>query len=748
MSYIHSSKFICAPEDWGLWCPEFKRTVVLRGEVASAVLEISALGVYECRINGERVGDAYMTPGWTAYSFRLQYQSYDVTDMLSEESEIIVSAGHGWFASRLGAPTSSKGVWGQRPAVIAALRIEYKDGGEDVILTDESWVAAKSKVTRSQIYDGESFDARIEPVFDTAVEIIEYDTDILPEVGGRVKEIERIAAKEVLVTPAGEVVVDFGQNLTGCVEFTIENAVGGECVKITCAEILDKDGNFYNENYRSAKSLTEYTAKAGMQTYKARHTFYGFRYIRLIDWCEEVRAENFTAIVMHTKMKRTGFFECGHEKLNKLYENIIWGQRGNFLDIPTDCPQRDERLGWTGDAQVFCRTASINYDTEEFFAKWLGDVAVEQRENGCIPPMVPFPFAKYGLKSGNAPHSDAYFKVSAAWADVATVAPWELYMAYGNRERLAEYYPMMTRWVEYMHSAGEEEYLWLGGNHYGDWLGLDAPFGSYKGSTNEDLIATAFFYMSAGLVIKAARVLGKDESEIGYFENMRKRVREAFIERFVSGERLVSDTQTAYVVAIHFGLCEGRPVLRNSFAKRLIELIEEAGDSLKTGFVGTPYLLDTLTEIGRVDKAYKLLLREEFPGWLFAVNMGATTVWEHWDGMRPDGSMWSKDMNSFNHYAYGSVAAWMYRVAAGIAATEDGVAYERIRIAPIPNRALGRVKASIDTRHGRIVSEWRYEGEAIRYGYEIPEGCTATVIIDGVERECGAGKYTVWGKAI
>ena len=726
MSYIHSAKFISGPEDWGKHCPKFKRSFDIQKTVKSAALEISSLGVYECFINGERVGDYYMAPGWTFYPKRVQYQRYDVTHMLADKNEIVIGAGHGWFASRIGAPTTVKGVYGQYPAIICALHIEYADGEAEDVVTDSDWLVGKSEIYESQIYDGERYDATVKVDYAQNANIYDYQTNIIPHEGAYVKEIQRIPAENIIITPKGEIVVDFGQEITGTVEFHIENAKKGQRLLIECAEILDKDGNFYNENYRSAKSLIEYITDDGAQSYKPHYTFYGFRYIRLGGWCEDVKTENFTAIVMHSEMARTGYFECGHKKLNKLYSNIIWGQVDNFLDIPTDCPQRDERLGWTGDAQVFCRTASINYDTEIFFRKWLRDLALEQRENGEVPQVIPWVF---GRKC----------KPSAAWGDAATVCPYEVYQAYGNREMLEEFYPMMKKWVEFMHGSGDEEYLWLGGDHYGDWLGIDAPAGSYKGSTNEDLIATAFYYHSTEILVKAARILDKPTDEIAYYEDVKGKIKAAFNEKFVDGDRLVGDTQTAYVLAIHFGLCDAE--MREKFGKRLVELIENAGDSLTTGFVGTPYLMDALTEIGRSDKAYKLLLREQFPGWLYSVNMGATTVWEHWDGINAKGEVWSKDMNSFNHYAYGAVASWMYRTCAGIRQDENHPAYKHFFIEPIPSEALGFVKASIQTRSGKIVSEWRIEGNKVHYHFEIPDGTSATVKIGNENREYVPGSY-------
>ena len=733
-SYIKQAKFISANPEWDLICPSFKKEFSAVEKVKSATLEISALGVYECKINGTRVGDAYMAPGWTVYQKRVLFDTYDVTDMIKKNNKITVGLGHGWYASVLGW-NRTKPIYNTFPAFALALHMIYESGKEETVFTDTTWLAGKSNILKSQIYNGEVVDARRSTKYTENARIFKYKGAICPSSGEHVRITERVAAKEIITTPKGECVIDFGQNITGCVEFTIKNAKGGETVSFVHGEVLDKEGNFYNENYRTADPRVVYTAKAGEQTYKATYTFYGFRYVKINEWCEDVLPENFTAIVMHTDMKRTGYFKCGNEKINKLYENAIWGNRGNFLDIPTDCPQRDERLGWTADIQVFCRTAAINYDIEAFMAKWLADVRNDQKKNGRIPNYIP------DITLGK----DEF--TSSGWGDAATVCPWELYVAYGDKKLLAKHYPLMRDWLEYIHQDGDSEYLWLGGDRFVDWLAMDAPAGSYKGSTDGFLISSAFYYYSATLVLKAAKVLGKPESEIKYLENLRKNVREAFIKEYViDGNRLKGDTQTAYVLAIHFGLCEGRDDLCQAFAKRLVELIENFGDRLQTGFLGTPYLLDTLTDMGYADKAYTLLLQEAFPSWLFSVNHGATTIWEHWDGMNEDGDFWSTDMNSFNHYAYGSVMAWVYRRACGICAVEEAPAYAHINYAPIPNERLGFVQASVDTRHGTISSSWVCEADGVRYTLKLPEGTTATATIDGKTFEVGAGTHTFWGK--
>ena len=721
---IYSAKFISGPQEWNKQCPIFNRDFTVSGKIRSATLYASALGVYTAYINGEKVGNQVLTPGWTDYKTRVQYQTEDVTALLREgENGIVISAGHGWHASRIGSTKDTKGIYSNVPYVICALVTEYEDGRTETLYTDESWTVAKSPVKFSQIYDGETYDASAEPTEAMAVSVSDKSTDVLiPQEGEDIIEICRTAPVKLITTPKGETVIDFGQEVTGYVEFTVTGKAG-QTVYVEHAEILDKDGNFYNANYRSAKSLVTYVLRDGTQTYKAHHTFYGFRYIRLTDWTEEVKLSNFTAVSVCSDMKRTGWFECGVPKVNKLFSNIIWGQVDNFLDIPTDCPQRDERLGWTGDAEVFCRTATLNFNTRKFFKKWLHDLWSEQKHNkGAIPHVIP---DLWGHKFS-----------SAAWGDAATVCPWEIYIAFNDKEVLSDQFESMKAWVGYVRGMGDE-YLWNAGTHFGDWLGLDAPEGSYKGSTDQYLIATAYYYLSCGLVVKAGNVLGEDVSE---YEELQRNIKKAFNDTYVCGEgRLTSDNQTAYVVALDFGLIDNKP----PFAKRLIELIEERGDALATGFVGTPYLLETLTENGYVDKAYKLLLREEYPSWLFSVNMGATTIWEHWDGLREDGSVWSTDMNSFNHYAYGSVAAWMYRYAAGIKIDEEQPGYKHFFIEPYPDKRLGYAKARYESAYGTIRSEWKYEGESVRYCFEIPKGTTATVTVNGNNKTLGAGIWYI-----
>ena len=539
---------------------------------------------------------------------------------------------------------------------------------------------------------------------------------MIPQEGESVRETERVAAKQILHTPAGETVVDFGQEVTGYVEFSVTAKAGDE-VSFNHAEVLDKDGNYYNENYRGAKALVQYICKEGKQTWHPRHTFFGFRYIKLLTWPGEPRAEDFTAIAVHSDMKRTGWLKSGSAEMNQLFSNIVWGQRGNFLDVPTDCPQRDERLGWTGDAQVFIKTASYLYDTEKFFKKWLHDMAADQRESGEVGQVIPDVLPR----DGNS---------SAAWGDAATICPWQVYQTYGDRAVLEDQFDSMKKWVDYITSATTTPCLWTDHPHFGDWLGLDAPSGSYKGSTREDFIASAFYARSVQLVVKAGKLLGNDVS--GYealYQNIVSAFRKAYPEY---------KTQTEHVLAAHFGLCEDA----QKTADALADMVKKDGVQLRTGFVGTPYILHVLSNYGHQDLAWGLLLRREYPGWLYPVSKGATTIWEHWDGIREDGSFWSRDMNSFNHYSYGAVADWVFEQAAGIAHDEDHPGFSQLIYAPQPDSRLGWLQARLDTRHGTVSALWVCQEDGVRYELDTP--VKTLVRLDGKERWVEKGKYTFW----
>ena len=711
--------------DMGDVVPVYEKQFSLSKMPVRAMLHITALGVYEAHLNGKRIGNFVLAPGWTSYYSRLQYQSYDITTDLTEQNTITVAVGKGWYRGPMPGWCDSSYQDGLRswPAgLLAELEITYEDGTSETIGTDTSWSVAESATRFSEIYDGEQYDASKD--FSAArcgVHALEGPWDsLIPQEGVEIHEQERISPSGILTTPAGETVVDFGQELTGYVELSVD-AKCGDVIALSHAEVMDRDGNFYTENYRAAKAKLHYTCCDGRQTWHPHFTFFGFRYIRIDAFpggAALAKPENFTAIVVHSEMKRTGHLSCSDPLLNQLFSNIIWGQKGNFVDVPTDCPQRDERLGWTGDAQVFVRTACMNYDVEQFFTKWLADMAADQRDDGCVGHVIPDLLqSPYG---------------SAAWGDAAVICPWEIYLAYGNPQILKNQFDCMKGWIDYITSSTKTPYLWTGGTHYGDWLGLDAPSGSDKCSTREDFIASAFYAHSTELLIKAGHVLGKDMAD---YEALYEKIIAAFRAAFPT-----YGTQSECVLAAHFHLTE-HP---QSAADQLAKMVKEAGNQLQTGFVGTPYLLHVLSDYGYAELAYTLLLRKEYPSWLYPVTKGATTIWEHWDGIMEDGGFWSADMNSFNHYAYGSVADWVYQKAAGIHTAEDAPGYAFIRFAPVPDVRLSWLTASLQTRHGLVESGWRQEDG--KWRYEITTPVDAEIYIDKNTQKVAAGHYIFYSQ--
>lgn len=738
---LNQAKWITSPCDIGTASCDFKTSVAITGEIRKATLTVTAIGNYAAYINGKRVGDAVLTPGFTSYKNRVLYQTYDVTSMLSESNDICIGVGQGWAVGCIGYGKTNH-FFSDKTYLIASLDIEYKNGKKKTVVTDKKWKVYTAEVTFSEIYHGETIDKTAQTVLIGKAKEEEYRTKLVKQDGEWIREKERLHPVKLIKTPKGETVIDFGQNMTGYVEVKIKGKRGDKIV-IHHAEVLDKEGNFYTENFRSARNEITYVLSGGEDLFKPIYSFQGFRYIRLNEYpFDNVDLNAFTAIAVYSDMKRIGDFKCGNEKINQLYHNIIWGQRSNFLDIPTDCPQRDERLGWTGDAQVFCRTASINYDTKKFYTKWLADVALEQTAEGAIYGIVPHCLGNGGKT-----------RISAAWGDVACIIPWELYSAYGDKTLLKKHFPMMKKWVDYLHSAGPEEYLWLGGFHYGDWLAMDAGEDSYVGATSNDLIASAFFAYSTSLVIKAGEALGEDVSEYReLYKNVVRAFREYFMENGLPKEEFpltektpnkhaVVDsvrrgiTQTAIILILHFGLYEKGEVA--GLISKLKELILDFDGRMTTGFVGTPYILHALSNFGETELAYSLLMQERNPSWLYSVTHGATTMWEHWNSLKEDGSFWSTAMNSFNHYAYGAVYDWIFGVSLGIKPTEPG--YKAISIVPHPSKALGFAEASIETKHGKIRSYWYYKDDAIYYEFDVPAGVTATVTLPSGYTETVSG---------
>lgn len=708
--------------------PIFRKVFATAGKVKSAVLYISAHGLYEAQINGKRVSHDHLAPGWTSYHKRLLYQSYEVTNLLKDgQNAIGFTLGDGWYRGYL-AFDGKRSFYGKHLSGLVQLVVEYTDGTKKVINSDGSWKYSTGPVRFSDLYNGEIYDAKFEkPGWATVnyndagwknAQIIAPGKEVLESsISPLASKHEQFNVVKVIKTPKGETVLDFGQNVVGWVSFKLSGKAGS-FIKLEHGEVLDKAGNFYDANLRKAKQHVKYIFKGnGVESYEPHFTYQGFRYVKLTGNTAHIDPAAFKAIAVYSDMDPTGTFTSSNPLLNQLQHNIQWGQKGNFMDVPTDCPQRDERLGWTGDAQVFFRTAAFNMDVAGFFTKWMKDVASDQLSNGSIPYVVPNVLTQ----------NDAG---STGWGDVATIIPWNMYVAYGDKQVLATQYPSMKAWVDFMTSKSKNE-LWNTGSHFGDWL-FYRPEDDNDGRsaiTDKYLIAQAFYAHSTQLLVNTAKVLGKKDEEEKYTELL-DRIKKAFVKEYTTpGGRLVSGSQTAYVLALNFDMLPEN--LRQQAVDFLVKNIESYGNHLTTGFLGTPYLCHVLTRFGRTDVAYRLLLQETYPSWLYPVKMGATTIWERWDGIKPDGSFQTTGMNSFNHYAYGAIGDWMYRVMAGLDTDESEPGYKKIIIAPQPGGKITQAAAKLETLYGLTVSDWKIEGGQFKLKVVIPPNANALIRLPG-----------------
>ena len=710
MNQIFNASWIKSKVNHKYTATDFIRDFSVDKKVEKAELSVTAHGCFIAYMNGKRVGEDILSPGWTTYQKRLQYLTYDVTALLKKgKNDLTVGVGRGWFFHQQ-KELEAKGLKGDQAALIAALTLRYADGSQETILTDGLWRTRKNNVVFNDIYDGETRDLSVRKGAAAPAVVFNYPKEILiPAEGEPIREQERIPGQKLIVTPKGENVIDFGQEVTGYVEFSAD-APRGDKITLQHFEMLDRDGNVYTENLRSAKEQFSVISGGNPFTVKPQYTFYGFRYIQ-VTGLKDIDPAAFTAVVVHSDMKRTGYFECANDLLNQFVHNVLWGQKGNFLDIPTDCPQRDERLGWTGDAEMFCRTAAIQYDVRRFFDKWYRDVDAEQHADGTIPFVIPNCHRFIGDSSG-----------SPAWDDAVTVVPWELYMAYGDKERLARHYPTMKKYVDGMiekcrdRKAGPEKEFarpWTT-EGFGDWLSLEDLSREHGvGETDRGLIATAYLAYGLQVMIKSGGILGLDTS---WYEYVLDRVKAFFRGEYMEHGRMKQDLQTAMVLALVFGLTDDPAAT----GRQLAENVRRLG-RLTTGFIGATHLLDALTLAGEDTLAVDLLLRTEYPSWLYAVTMGATTIWERWNGMYPDGHFASAGMNSFNHYAYGSVFSWMFRRLAGIAPVEEAPGYEKIRFAPAPDARIPWVKASIDTDRGTAAAAYKKTEKGWSFTFTVPE---------------------------
>jgi alpha-L-rhamnosidase len=711
--------------------PMLRGAFEVDGEVARARLYATARGLYALELNGEPVGDQVLAPGWTAYDDRIQYQTYDVTGLLRPGANALGALlADGWYRGWLTWDEGTRNVYGEETALRAQLHVTYADGREAVFGTGGAWRATKDGPYRmADIYDGATYDARralpgwSEPGFDDAGwdPVAIHDADAVALVapqGPPMRRMEEVRPVAVTRAPNGETLVDMGQNMVGWVRLRVEGPAGTEVV-LRHAEVLDPEGNLYVDNLRSADQTDRYTlAGSGEEVWEPRFTFHGFRYVGIRGWPGEPGPDDVTGVVVYSDMGRTGTWESSDTLLDRLYGNIVWGQKGNFVDIPTDCPQRDERLGWTGDAQVFAPTAALNMDVSGFFAKWLRDLALDQRDDGAVPFVIP-----NVLGPGAAG--------TAGWSDAATVVPWTVYRAYGDTGVLEAQLPSMTAWVDYIGTQAGDDRIWRPQWQFGDWLAplFDDDVNPYRATTGVDLIATAYYARSADLTARAAAVLGRDDIARRY-RDLFDGIRASFQREFVTGAgRIAYETQTAYVLALAFDLLP--EVDRDGAAARLAQLVAGRGNHLSTGFLGTPEITRVLSDHGQLETAYALLTQTTYPSWLYPVTFGATTIWERWDAIRTDGTFQNPSMTSFNHYAYGAIGEWMFEVVAGLEADPDVPGYKRILVRPRPGGGLTRAAATLETPYGEATSAWRLEDDRMVVEATIPPNATGLVALPG-----------------
>ena len=718
--------------------PYLRSSFDLGTGIRAARLYISALGVYETHLNGQRVGDHVLAPGWTVYNKRLRYQTFDVTDLVEEGPNVLGTiVGEGWYRGRLGFGGGRRNIYGEQAALIAQLEVEYEDGRTERIVTNESWRASTGPIVVSSIYDGETYDARLElgnwseaDSDDAAwsnVRVHHQPLTVLEApLGPPVRRIESIAPVAISQSPSGKTLVDFGQNLVGRLSIRVQGEAG-QTITFRHAEVLEY-GELGTRPLRTAEATDRYILRGGgLETYEPIFTFHGFRYVEVEGWPGALNPDDITAIVIHSDLARTGWFECSDPMLNQLHENVLWGMRGNFLDVPTDCPQRDERMGWTGDIQVFAPTATFLYNVHGFLASWLRDLAIEQAKyNGSVPHVIPDIFGGNG---------------AAAWGDAAVIVPWVLYQRYGDLAILEEQFQSMCDWVDHVAGVAGENSLWDSGFQFGDWLDPTAPPDNpFQARTDGTIVASAYFTYSAKLVAQSAALLRQEDAYQRYADIAAK-AQSAFANEYITpAGRLMCDAETAYAMAIMFDLFT-IPEQRQRAGDRLAELVRGSGYQIRTGFVGTPLMCDALCATGHHAVAYRLLKQQECPSWLYPVTMGATTIWERWDSMLPDGSINSGEMTSFNHYALGAVADWMQRTIGGIEAAEPG--YHTICFAPRSGGRLTNCNTRLQTPYGLAECRWQITDGAFELGVIVPPNARGLVTLPGQMDtiEVGSGQW-------
>ena len=712
-------------------CPFVRRRFDCERAPWRARLYVTALGLYECRINGERVGDDCFSPGWTDYNVRIPYQTYDVTEMIGQGENVIGAiVGDGWACGYL-VWEDNRSVWARQPFLKAMLVLEYEDGRSETIRTDESWRATTGPILESDIYNGETYDTRLEmpgwdaPGFDEAGWTpawagSETKAALCAYPGPKVRRIMELPARERSEPNPGVFIFDLGQNMVGHVRLRI-TAPAGTAITMRHGEMLQEDGALYTENLSSAKATDRYVCRGeGEESWEPRFTYHGFRYVELTGCAAPPELSAVTGMVVHSDMEVLTHFSCSDERVNKLQHCIEWGQRGNFLAAPTDCPQRSERLGWMGDAQIFIPTASYTMDVAAFFTKWCVDVDDAQSAEGAFSHVVPNVTGHHG---------------SPAWADAGVICPWTIYRFYGDTRILERHYEAMGRWVEYQ--VGKSNDLICPETGYGDWLNpRHTDDGSSLGPPPRGMIGTAYLARCGEIMTKTAALLGRDEDGHRYAD-LTERVKAAYRCEFVRPDGRMfcgaaeGDSQTAYLLTLAFDILEDEN--RQACFDLLMALIEEDDWHMRTGFVGTPLVNPTLTKFGRTDVAYRLLLQETCPSWLHIVLNGATTMWERWNSYTKEDGFGPAEMNSFNHYGYGAIGEWLYAVVGGIALDADSPAFKRFRIQPGPGEGIDSAEMSYESRYGRILCRWRQEAHFLRVEARIPPNTSALVVLPGGE---------------
>ena len=681
--------------------------------VSRARLYICGLGLYEAFYNGQRIGGEYLTPYCNDYKEWVQYQTYDVTQELQQAGELAVHLGNGWYKGRFGywSAGQESGFYGNEWKLIAELIMDYTDGTNETIGTDETWSVTRSNITFSNIYDGEWRDDTLEAAASEQAVLCEAPQGELTErISPPVKKQEVLRPIELIQTPAGEQVFDLGQEITGLFRLRVKEPAGTK-IRIQTGEVL-QEGNFYNANLRSARSEYYYTADGTEQIIEPHFTFYGYRYVK-VDGVSRLTADDFEGIALYSEMDRTGYVQTSHEKVNQLISNVRWGMVDNFLDVPTDCPQRDERMGWTGDAQVFAPTAMYLYDTYAFYTKYLYDMKKEQKAlGGKIPDVVPS--CKVETSSG-------------IWGDASCIIPWHMYVVYGDKCILEDQFGSMKAWVDYIGVIDGDNHGWRKAWHYGDWVALDNPKGGAEqteGATDAAFIADVYYANSADIVARSAAVLGKTREAEQYSALAQHLYQEVRREYYSVTGRCCIKTQTALLMTLRFGLSDNVSLTK----EQLTKLFEDNNWKLQTGFVGTPLLGNVLTDNGMAALAFRLLLNEEYPGWLYEVNLGATTVWERWNSLLKDGTISGISMNSMNHYAYGSILEWIFRHVAGINEVNTEAGSHHMELCPELCMELGSAHGSYDSPAGEYRCGWELaDDQHVTVRLQVPFGCTADV---------------------